>query len=279
MKYILLFLSIFIAFTSCTKEVGVAGPTGPQGTAGVDGTGAATDTGTITGRLTMYDEFSYSVGSNAGVIVTLTAGSLRKTDTTDAKGTYAFPGIKTGTYDLTYEKSGFGTMKMLSISHFGGGAAPTLIKDVILIQVPVSTAPDSLGLSANNGSYTNFLIRLDTSSLAYVEYYQNIALFCSKDKNVSAYNYQYKNTFSYPDGQGGYVESFTKNDISNPLPFNYGDTVYAVFYTYNSYVNLTSNVNSTIKYITDGGTYTDPQTGATILPNLSRPSNVLKFVY
>ena len=281
LQAILFFLLIF---SSCTKEIGKPGPAGPQGTTGGAGKGPATDTGTIQGQLALYDEFSFPQTDAGEVIVTLTSGSLKLSDTTSAAGQYHFSAIETGTYDLSYQKPGYGTMKVFGISHFGGGSAPTTVKNVYLLQIPVKTAPDTLYTIVNNGLYINLDFRLDTSSATYQQYTYNWWLFLSKDAQVGFNHYSWKvGLYAGTDGTGGYVAAIGKTDNSNPLPFKTGDTVYAVCYTYNRYVHNTdvnTAANDNVYFDAgDGGFYVDPSTGLTVYPNLSKPSNIAQFIY
>jgi hypothetical protein len=278
MKNIFLLSFLFLAFLSCTKEIGVTGPAGPQGPSGSIGN-SPSDTGSILGRLDLFDEFSYKKNDASGTIITLTSGSLIRTDTTGPTGQYRFSGLRTGTYDLSYQKTGYGTMKLFGLSHFGGGPQPTSIYDIDVLQIPQKTAVDNLAIFSNDGLNTVFSILLDTSSLQYVQYYQNFQLFISKDKNVSPFHFAHMIGFLFtPDGNGKYSAVMGKTDVTNPLPFKTGDTLYAVTYTYNRYVHPTV---ATDNFIDPGGQayYIDPQTGLIIYPNMSRPSNILQFVY
>jgi hypothetical protein len=279
MKNSILILFVLLTGISCTKEVGVPGPAGPQGSAGPSGTGPASDTASIAGQLTLYNEFSLNETDAGGVVVTLTSGTLQLTDTTNTAGLYHFPGMKTGTYNLLYTKPGYDTMKVNGISHFGGGTVPTSVQNVIVTQIPVKTAPISLSLYSNNANATIFTIVLDTSSLNYVQFYLNIELFISTDKNVSSTNYMYEVGFNNPDGNGGYNLSLGKDDPANPTPFQFGDTLYAIVCSYNRYVHITSDPKSDYMDVGDAGCYIDPQTGKLVYPNFSKPSNVLPFVY
>ena len=150
-----------------------------------------------------------------------------------------------------------------------------------LVQVPIKTAPNILSFTANTTGYTYFDLQLDTSSLQYEEYYQNLELFLGPNSNVSSTNYSWKATNPfYSDGIGGYLNIMIKGDQVNPPPFNAGDTVYAVAYTFNRFVHPTSAAGT--DWYTDGvssNTYIDPQTGLIVLPNLSKPSQILKFVF
>jgi len=282
MKNILLLLSLLVILFSCTKETGVTGPAGPDGPAGPAGNGPANDTGSIAGHVSLYNEFSYKEASAGGVIITLTSGDFKKTDTTDATGTYQFSGIKTGTYNLTFQKSAYGTMKVVSLSHFGGGMLATPVQEVALVQIPVKTAPDSVnGLTViRSGAYTSFTIKLDTSSLQYVQNNNNFLLVFSKDKNISTTNYTYQYPpILYADGAGGYV-AVTLSDGLSRWPFVPGDTVYGMVCTFNRYLFTTINNPDFGPFDAAGiASYIDPQTGTTVYPNLSKPGNVLKFVY
>lgn len=281
MKKNLLFLSLLIAAISCTKERGVSGPAGAPGAAGTDGKGSATDTGTIAGRLFLFDEFSFPQSSTAGVTVTLSSGSQQHNLTTDASGQYHFSGITTGTYDLSFQKPGYGTMKVFGIAHFGGGAAPTGVEDVSLLQMPVKTAPDTLMITANF-SYVNFVIRLDTSSQQYVQFHENMLLFISKNKTVGLNDYYIEQTAYFtPESGGGYVGGFLKYDLKGRgTTLRSGDTLYAVAYTFNRYIHHVSGNPNAAYYDPGPGSYfVDPQTGEYVYPNLSKPTNIVKFVF
>jgi hypothetical protein len=279
MKKIISLASLIIVFAACTKETGVKGPAGAQGAAGGAGQGSAGDTGTIAGQLNLYNEFSVPLDDESGTIVTITSGSLQFTDTTNTTGQYHFSGLATGTYDLSYQKSGYGTMKVFGVSHFGGGLTPTAVEKVYVVQIPQKTAPDTLTATVNNGSYTYFDLHLDTSSLQYQQYYLNLEVFIGTDKNVGPNSYVTMGTSAFsPDGSGGYLSVFFKNDPDYPLPFHSGDSLYAVAYTFNLYLQP-NNAYTYYTYANPGETYIDPQTGREVYPNLSKPSNVFGFVY
>lgn len=275
-----LFSLLLIAAISCTKEVGISGPAGPQGPAGTPGQSSANDTGTIAGKLSLYDEFSAPLKDLSGVVVSLTSGSSNWKDTTGSTGQYQFHGIKTGTYNLTYQKPAYGTMKVFGISHIAGGTVPTAVKDVFLIQMPRATAIDSLFIDYNvyNGyPYTGIGIRLDTSSLQYVQSSQNFVLFLGKNKNVGPGNYATEIGQQFEvDGNGNYYNFIDRSQFGSV--FNRGDTMYCVAYTYNRtlypYYNEAFPIDSG-----DAGSYVDPQTGVYVFPNLSAPSNMIKIVF
>lgn len=277
MKKILPILPILLLIFSCTKQVGVAGPTGAQGATGATGGGSVNDTGTITGQVSLYNEFSFPQSGFSGVTVTITSGSVQFTATTSASGTYQFSGMHTDTYNLTYQKTGYGTMKIYGLSHFAGGQQPTAVQSVDLIQIPVKTAVTSLSTAYITYPYIGVDITLDTSSQTYVQYPQNFLLFLGKTPQAgpSSYIQIISNNF-FPDGSGGYNNFLDRNALSTQ--FQTGDTIYMTAYTYNRYLYPSAYAATP----QDGGTsayYIDPSTGLYVYPNLSTASNLLKVVF
>jgi hypothetical protein len=285
MRKHIFYLAILFTFLSCTKEQGVPGPAGPQGPAGANGKGSSTDTASIIGNLSLVDEFSFFQSDASGVVVTLSSGSEQHKDTTDATGNYNFAGISTGTYDLSFQKPGYGTMKVFGLSHFGGGTLSTQVGYIIMMQIPVKTAPDIFTLASNNYASAIFGLRLDTSSLQYQQMSENFIVFIGKNNTVSPSDYIINlantNIFVTPDGNGGYTVNFYKLTIpSLPYPIATGDTLYAVAYTYNVWVHDRSNPqNQGYGGYGSESYYIDPQTGKIVYPNLSKPSNIVKFVF
>ena len=257
---------------SCKKETGVPGPQGVQGNQGPSG--MLNDTGTILGRLSLYDEFSIRKKDFSGVLVTVTSGNLTLTDTTNSSGEYHFNGLQTGTYNFSYQKTGFGTYKIFGVSHTPGGELRTIVQDVYLLQIPLKTAVDSIASSSSFS--TDITIYLDTSSLTYVQYYQNFMVMIGKDANVSPSNFIQKYNFAYADGNGAYFFSFPKDDLQ-PF-FHTGDTIYITAGTYNRYISKLEDPN----YLFDLGPscyYIDPSNGNYIYPNLSLSPNLLKLPF
>lgn len=278
MKKNIIHLALFLTVISCTKEQGVPGAAGPQGQAGANGKGSATDTASITGKLILYNEFNTIQGDASGVSVTLSSGSQQHKDTTDATGHYDFPGMTTGTYDLTFQKPGYGTMKYFGLSHFGGGKLSTQVTEIDMLQIPDKTAPNTLALISNNSTAAVFDLRLDTSSLQYTEINTDLLVVICKNRigNPSDYDILL-NSNIFPDGAGGYTVNFNK--FTQPFPLTTGDTLYAVAYTYNRNIGTAHGNSQGWSDLGLSSYYMDPQTGKYVYPNLSKPSNIVKFVY
>ncbi|HXB35478.1 MAG TPA: carboxypeptidase-like regulatory domain-containing protein [Puia sp.] len=252
-------------------KAGHSGPAGPAGAAGMNH-----DTGTITGTAYLYNEFSFKLASQSGITVTLISGTTQLTAMTNDSGQYLFHGIPTGTYNLTYAFAAFGTVNRYGISHFGGGAIPTEVPEVDLVQIPVKTAIDSMSVVELYGAYIEVTIKLDTSSLQYVQYYQNFLLLVGKSNAVGPTNYvkSYSQIFT-PDGLGNYTMVFQQSDVASF--FNPGDTMYITASTYNRYIHPNSSPIWNIDDVANES-YVDPLTGYVIFPN-ARFSPTWEAVY
>ncbi|HCL84099.1 MAG TPA: hypothetical protein DIC22_08990 [Chitinophagaceae bacterium] len=263
-KTIACFISILLFCYSCKKETGVPGPAGPAGNTGLDG--SLLDTGTISGNLAVYDEFSWPLADSSGVAVSLDLNGTPVSTTSDHSGNYYFHGLPSGTYNLTYQKPNFGTMKVFGISHSPGSNLHTIVPEVYLLQNPVKTAVDSIRMT-DSYYYVFLTIYLDTSSLSYVQFQHNFMLLIGTDPNPSTANTTGSILSNYitPDGSGAYSLVIDKsylggiNQSSGPYYISVG--------TYNRYIRAFKNQYSLFD-TGMGGYYVDPSDGKFVFPNL-----------
>ncbi|HCL84101.1 MAG TPA: hypothetical protein DIC22_09000 [Chitinophagaceae bacterium] len=113
----LLVMYIFGFLFSCTKTnvVGAAGPQGPNGTDGI-----STITGTISGKVELYDSLGKAITDNSGATVLFENTSPQISVTTQADGSFTTPLMSSGFYNISISKGGFGTMKLLRFQNTGG---------------------------------------------------------------------------------------------------------------------------------------------------------------
>ncbi len=259
-----LFIILIGLVASCKKEVSVAGPAGITGMNGRDG--SLLDTGTLYGNLTVYSEFGWPMADSSGVAVSLALGTDKRTVASDALGNYYFHGLPSGTYNLTYAKPGFGTMKMFGLAHSPGSSLNTLVNEVYLLQNPVRTAVDSVTMTEGY-SYVILTIYLDTSSLSYVQSQHNFAVLIGTKADLSPASVYFSgiSEFVSPDGHGAYSVVISRSDLGG---INHqGGTYYIRVGTYNRIVRAFANPDS---YFDTGlgGYYIDPADGKYVYPNL-----------
>ena len=270
-KTFLYIISLVLFFYACKKETGVAGPAGSSGTNGLDG--ILLDTGTLSGNLAVYDEFSWSLSDSSGVKVSLQQGGTTVSTNSDHSGNYYFHGLPSGTYNLTYEKENFGTMKVFGISHSPGSNLNTVVPEVYVLQNPVKTAIDSISLNSTY-LYIILTIYLDTSSLSYTQYQNNFALFISTDPHPTPENTTLSplSEVISPDGNGAYTFSYYKSQLGGNNQTN--GPYYITVGTYNRYIRAFKNPYSLFDPGL-GGYYIDPANGKYVFPNLKMAPNTV----
>ena len=268
-KSFLYIICIALLCYACKKETGVAGPAGPAGSNGLNG--SALDTGTLYGNLAAYDEFSWPLSDSSGVKVSLQQGATILSATSDRSGNYFFHGLPSGTYNLTYEKASFGTMKVFGISHSPGSDQNTRVPEVYVLQNPVKTAIDSISLTTYYSSIV-VTIYMDTSSLTYSQYQYNFALLIGSDPHPSLQNTALSplSEYIFADGHGAYTFGFNKSGLGGNNQPN--GPYYISVGTFNRYIRGTANLYS----LFDPGFssyYVDPANGKYVFPNLKLAPN------
>jgi hypothetical protein len=231
------------------------------------------DSGTLTGNLATYDEFSWPMSDSSGVKISLQLNGTTISTTSDHAGNYFFHGLPAGTYNLVYEKANFGTMKVSGISHSPGTNLNTTVPEVYILQNPVKTAVDSFSL-VNNGTYIVLTIYLDTSSLKYVQSQTNFALLISSNPNPSLENTTLSPLaqFITPDTHGAYTFTSLNSSLGGNNQTN--GPYYISVGTYNRIIRAYKDPNS---FFDPGFSsyYVDPSNGKYIFPNLKMSSNTV----
>ena len=212
-------LAVFIAafLFSCSKT-NVEGPAGPQGPNGADG--SAGISGTLFGKVSLYDSLGQPISDNSGATVLIENSSPQISIPTNADGSFTTPVLSSGYYNLRISKPGFGTMEMLQFQHTGGqnqsqagiiamGRKPSSWLDIKNLQVDTVTAsgfhymyvtitlehPQTLpsseaviyfshapgaGNSNNDYTYRTVFYQITDSTLAFSPFDQDLTMFSDK---------------------------------------------------------------------------------------------------
>lgn len=201
---IFLFIYLVIFFNSCNKEENTF------------------YTGNIIGFVNLVDENGNELIDKSGVKVSLdnTKYSVISNDI----GRFAFTDIPAGTYNLTFDKEGFGIFKRFSYQ-FIGGNVPALLYETKLYQQPTIEI-QSLDIFLEDN-----IIKISGTLTEKSEY--SVQFFVGFSSDVSDRNYHYK---SWRYGISGFTSnSFGDNIYLSNTPFSHGDKVYIVVYFYNPY--------------------------------------------
>ncbi|HSZ25261.1 MAG TPA: carboxypeptidase-like regulatory domain-containing protein, partial [Cytophagaceae bacterium] len=138
--YFLLFASFAVIVQSCKKETGPTGATGPVG---------PTLTGTASGFASLYDEYGSKLFTNLSNTKVYIIGAS-DTVYTDTTGKFNFTNLKTGTYNLTFSKSGFGSVNK-NVNFIGDS---TFLSDTRLSAVPTFTVVSPLNVTISGTTAT-----------------------------------------------------------------------------------------------------------------------------
>ena len=226
--------------------------------------------GDIIGYAFCFDEYGDELEDFSGINV-VTEPGRKYSAVTDEYGRYELKNVINGTYNLSFEKEDFGTMKLFGIKHLGG--QPTII--------PYNSYYES----------APFIYKNITSHIAGIEYQNDtlmadltfpgeyrpdeiyMRLFFSSEENFDLTSAEaIKNIELWYNGLN--YQSYYGN-VSTGLPFAPGETVYckAAMYSDNFGGARVLNLFS----VAGLDTYYDFETGTTVYPNLSNETYEFYF--
>lgn len=226
--------------------------------------------GDIVGYAFYFDEFGNEPEDFSGINV-ITLPGRQYSAVTDEKGRYELKNVINGTYDLSFEKEGFGTMILSGVKHLGGtptvmgyyygNKAPYLYQNISTrithLEIDSDTVIASVSLS---GAYQPFLLRF--------------RFFFSTQENFDTGSAQAIKNITVFD-VAPFYKSSPLESIYSDLPFESGDKVYyrAGIFSYAYTVTFYD------EYHFEGiDTYFDYEKNKTIYPNLSDESEEFSFI-
>ncbi len=216
-------------------------------------------TGKINGELKLTDEFGIELTNHSGMTVIATGG---RTGVTTAAGNYQVDDLQSGTYNLEYQKAGYGTYKRFNVQIIAGAAAITL-NGVDFLGQKSTTEISGLTVTLNPLDST-YSLGCTVSPTPNSINQRAFRIFFGKSATMSYQDYQFtpSNTWVSSTANGqitGYARSQFYNNGFTP-----GETVYVIAYGESIRTN----------------TYTDPSTNKKIFPNINSnaPSNMVSFV-
>lgn len=241
-------LSITLFIQSCKKEAGPAGPQGPAG---------PILTGNLFGFVDLLDQYGTKIIThNDSVLVSL--DGTGKTCLTDVNGKYHFDSLTTGIYNLTFSKTGYGTMRLLTQQFTGGGDVDRDTKMSAIPTFSISTL--TVTVDSANVNLTGTLSTIDTRI-------RTSALFLGGTSAVSSDPVNYLLSYSKATTNAnlnGFTLKIPLTDLQNE-GFGSGSTLY-----FSGYGAATS--------FTTSSAYEDFNTGRAYLNALSSTSSTTSIV-
>lgn len=220
--------------------------------------------GNIVGFAMLTDQYGNMPDDHSGINVYVEPGR-RYSGKTDYRGRFEIKGVPTGTYNLSFEKTGYGIMKYPEVHHLGGKATVLGIPSTefpynsrIFLHQDITAKLSNIAIEGN-------FIRVSST---YSGDYMYIRLFMSTTHGFSSENaqYAYNQSTNYPP---------VYFDLSE-LPLESGTTIYCRASLFTSGAILDYNLYMLGSLIPIDN-YTDSN-GDTVYPNLTEESDEYAFI-
>ena len=217
-KFFLSLLIVLSFFSSCAKDEGLL-------------------TGSLIGFVSLYETDNTFVEDRSGVVVSVDGKKI--STQTDTNGRYVLSGLTTGTYNLTFAKSGYGTVKEIGFQ-FTGGDEPAYLYTKSLAKIPSYNVTGLTATISENG--IEFRGTFSGTSLSL---YNHAVIFLGKSANVSSApsNYTYAvSGATYFDSTVMFGSIFKEALVDM---YKKGQTIYVVAYSESMrgdmYIDLATN--------------------------------------
>jgi len=206
-------------------------------------------TSSISGKVALYDEGQTSL-DNSGMTVMVEGTSPVLSAQTDAGGDFTIEDVPFGTYNLLFDKTGYGTYKYFNASLTETGGPLNLAETLDLGRQSDLTITDFIvHISHGSIDYTGTVDPTGTENDP-----KYVRIFYSADSTVSSSSYTYYSE-AYEITDSTFEFPITKEELIGE-GFDSGTTVYMKVYG-ESYWN---------------NSYEDPASGEIVFPNLSPES-------
>ncbi len=232
--------------------------------------------GDMIGYVFTFDEFSNLLENHKNVTVTAVGDGTDFSANTDENGRFYLNNLPIGTYELWFEKEGYGTLKQFGVKHLGGQPTILGLNDdhvYFIYEMPTTVI-------------TNLVLNKDT---AFAEFtfnkspqpeYLTLTLYFSESADFAETALNYSWDFKFGVNRPNWHRWTTTY-----MPFTPGSTVYykAAVNTNVTLVDKSENylyLFSEFYYVLYGiSTYFDIETKKTVYPNIGNETKVYSFVF
>ena len=227
--------------------------------------------GRMVGYLYSFDEFGTLLEDHSGFRITALGHVGTYQAISDAKGRFEFIDLPTGTYELHFEKDGFGTLMQFGVQHLGGKATILLTnkygetKYYFLYEF-AKTQIQHLQIDKDTLRATFFFP--DEARPEHVF----MSLYFSTEEGFDIHNAQYTLEETITDWDWGYSDRLYFRDN----PFTNGETIYYKAGVFTRPLYQQQGIYLYDLYGPD--TYYDYDSNQTIFPNRGEVSEQYSFV-
>lgn len=242
-------LSIFallglLFLVSCKGKDGEIGPAGIAGQNGQNGLPGPSLKGNIVGFVSLFDEIGTRYASAEGMTVTVEGTAPEIKTTSNADGKYELKDVPTGTYNLSFTRTGFGNFKRPSIVHIGGNA-PTNLGNNNLWETAKTTMTNlAVEIKGTSIILTGKVTPISPAGSG-TALQRRVRFFFGKDDKVSYLNYfdTFNQLLVPAGGDGSFSFTLTNANISK---FKTGDRVFIIGYGLSPLENAYTDPNTNL---------------------------------
>lgn len=199
--------------------------------------------GQLIGYVTLYDNDRNKVADNSGVEIIVEGSNPQIKELTDEKGQFTIANLKSGIYNIVFNKEGYCQHKIISYQFVGGNKPATIYQTSLYSQSNLQI--DSLKITDRERQYTvEFMVHAKVSnqkenSSSYCRYYLSNEPDISYEKYIStdiAYSfsgnedisfYLQIDTLKYPIGSELYLIMYPASATNqNYIDINTGNKIY-----------------------------------------------------
>lgn len=244
-------LSAALFLNGCKGKAGDPGPAGAVGANGPQGPIGQNLTGNMLGYVITFDEAGNSTARD-GVTVSLIGSSPLMSAISDPSGRFQIPSVGAGTYNLLYERPGYGTLRHFGVAHVGGTQA-TYLGQTQMVETVKSTIA-SLSVSPTPGTTSTYTVLMSNVSVAG----GRVSVYIGNSPNVSSSGYLVKLGPSSIQRPATVVNGLIYNGQLTLLGLPRGSTAYAIAATEPAYISSYFDVNTGQTVIANAGVSTAP---------------------
>lgn len=250
----LLILLLPFVFNACSKEDYLPGLIGK-----------------MVGQIYTFSEFGELLDDHSQVKITAIGMDESYTVNSDQSGRFELKELPTGTYELHFEKSGFGVLKQFGVQHLGG--QPTILPKAnsyeyafFLYEIPTTTITNLSIVDDSLSVYCSFTVPVQLDRV-------RVQLYYSTSDNFSLSEAEYVEAKNLWNANGYFTSILYFQDA----PFDPGETVYVKAGCINE-VGIFQPLNN-YRTIYGIDNYFDYESNTTIYPGLGHESAQYSFIF